>query len=157
METWPSIFPKPQVDLQEDIKAQTVRTKTAPGLIQQRKRFSGTTNFVDVSWEMSDDVLGDFQSFRAIRLNLGTDWFLMPLALDDDETTLRTVRLIDGQYSISYVEVGYWKLSAKLDLLQEPYMSESDLDDILSGTAGLITDDGELLITDDGDSILLRL
>lgn len=126
MVSWPASFPQPKTSLSVETSANTVRTQMDSGAVRQRRRFTTEQSQVNITWEMPDVQGAVFISFHKNSINLGADWFLMPLSLGGGLRD-HEVRFVDGKYSQSYADVGYWTFSAKLDIRQRYTYSDSVL------------------------------
>lgn len=132
MTTWPSpdVFPLPQVTFSGESGANVVRTRQASGSIQQRHRFRGLVTFVNVEWELTDELLETFIIFHKQNLNLGSDWFLLALPFTGVYVPT-VVRFVEGRFQLSYVPVGHWMVRARLDVQSRLTLTVAELEDIL--------------------------
>jgi len=117
MITWPDypLFPRPAVNFAGEDDAPTIRTKMDSGRVRQRQRFTREFRPLRVSWKLTDEEFGTFQSIHKHLLNSGAGWFTMNLPLGDNGFKEYTVRFSGGGYSFKYDEVMYWDVSAKLE------------------------------------------
>lgn len=128
MIAFPEQFPLPTTALSADEQANAIRTRMDSGTVRQRRRFTTEMLAADVTWELTDEETALFIAFHRYKLNLGSDWFTMLLPLGGG-VQVHTVRIIDGQFSQKYVDVGRWEISCKLDV-QERFTYSEDLLDI---------------------------
>lgn len=124
METWPVSFPAPNEDFSAEAIAGALRTAMDSGAIRQRRRFSVDLTQISISWTLDNIQMAVFSSFHKNRLNLGTDWFIMPLDLGGGMVN-HTVRFVGGQYSQQYAPISFWTVSAKMDVLERHTFSSS--------------------------------
>lgn len=127
METFPSDFPMPQTSLAGDAQPNSIRTQMDSGTVRQRRRFTAEKVFVNVSWELSDNEFGVFVAYHLYKLNLGNDWFNMSLPLGGGINN-HVVRFVDGRFSQQYVTVGFWRVSAVLEIQERAVFSEDVLE-----------------------------
>lgn len=124
METFPQSFPLPDETLSADTATNAVRTQMDSGTVRQRRRFSVDMTQVSVQWTITDLQLAVLVSFHKNRINLGIDWFMMPLPLGGD-VQMHQVRFVEGKFSHAYKPVGMWTVTAKLDVYQRLTFSDA--------------------------------
>ena len=97
------------------------------GTVRQRRRFTVEALQVKVSWELSDVELEVFTAFHKHRLNLGNDWFTLPMPSGGGVKD-HTVRFVQGKFSQDYQNVGRWRVSATMDVRDRDTLSAAVLD-----------------------------
>ena len=122
-------FPAPNTSLGAQAAANSIRTAMENGSIRQRRRFSTDRITTSVTWTLTDLELGIFAAFHKHRLNLGNDWFQMDLPLSGGGLLPHTVRFVDGKFNQSIASgVGYWDVSAQLEIQERVVFTEEVLD-----------------------------
>jgi hypothetical protein len=143
MHRWPSTFPLPNEDFSVDGADNSFRTQMDSGSYRQRRRYTVAQAQIDVSVSLDDFQLAWFRAFHAFQLSAGVDWFIMPVPVGGAIAD-RQVRLIGGKFSVGYESVGFWRVSAKLDIKDEPVMSSATSAALLA-FGGSTEDQGELV------------
>ena len=127
MERWPSQFPLPTSALNLDGLDNAVRTTMEAGTVRQRRRFTVEALQVKATWELSDVELEVFTAFHKHRINLGNDWFVLPMPSGGGIKD-HVVRMVQGKFSQDYQNVGRWRVSATLDVRDRETLSSAVLD-----------------------------
>src|SRR4051812_5067554 len=104
METWPAMLPTPAQDLSIALDTNHIRTRMESGLTRQRRRYTADAATISVVWEMSDLEFGLFSIFHRNYLNLGADWFTIPLPMNGNSLTPHVARFVSGNYRQQYQE-----------------------------------------------------
>lgn len=138
METWPALFPSPTSAFNPTVAANTVRTTMDSGLVRQRRRFSAELVTVQLTWELDDFQMGIFSAFHLYRLNLGADYFNIQLPFGGNGLQNHVARFQEGKFSQQYEDVGFWTITAVLEIQKRVLFTEEFLDTYL----GLGGDDG---------------
>lgn len=116
LEIWPSneILPDPNTSLGANADTSTLRLDMEDGRSRQRQRYSVDRLVVNCTWLFTTFELRIFEAFLKYKLNEGTDAFLMPLNLGGGNYTY-TLRFIGGEFNKTYVDSGYWTVTAQLE------------------------------------------
>lgn len=130
METWPSVLPNPSTNFSGSVESATVRTKMDSGYVRSRKRFTQQVETLKVRWEMSDEQLAIFKAWHRFKISAGADWFLCNLALGSGMRQYK-VRFASN-YDDSHKGVLYWTVTASLEYIGAPALTEAELNAILT-------------------------
>jgi len=163
------VFPLPQRALSLRAGANTSRSRITNGLNGQRQRYPGQENFINVAWEMKMSVFAQFLAFHEFAINLGSDWFSIPLPIGPATGDLyvdTVVRLVDGQFKFTYREPVHYLVTAELEMQVRQTITEAELDDLLAGAVDdpptdylMVEEDRSVIYTpveDDEDDDYLR-
>lgn len=125
---WPLSFTRPSENFKCEILPSSIRTNMDSGITRQRRRFTTDYAQLSVRWDFSDTEFGIFAAFHQYKLVQGSAWFTINLPLGGDGMQPHIARFVDGKYSHDYVPVGYWAVSATLEVQQINRFSEATLD-----------------------------
>lgn len=118
----------PSQSLSGDTAPNTIRTAMESGLTRQRRRYTTEVLQLRVVWEFSDTEFGVFMAFHKHKVNMGCDWFLMPLPIGGGAVVDTVVRFKEGNFNQQYVPVNNWTVSATLEVQERPVFTEEVLD-----------------------------
>lgn len=124
METWPTSFGLPSTNFAGAQDANSIRTTMESGVVRQRRRFTAERLVLNAKWEWNDLQMAVFIAFHKFRLNLGNDYFIMPLPLGGGVNN-HVVRFLDGKFAQNYSAVSHWDVSAQLEVLERVVFSEA--------------------------------
>lgn len=125
---WIPGFNRPKTNLSAEVQPSSIRTAMESGTFRQRRRFTTDYTQVEVSWSLSDTEFGIFSAFCQYKLQQCSAWFNIELPLGGLGMVVHTARFVDATYKHDYDEVGYWIVSAKLEIQQVHRFAESTLD-----------------------------
>lgn len=140
MEAWPTtVLPSPLLASSARCPSAISRTELESGRARQRRRFTTSPRFFNVSWILTLYELQMFAAFFENKLNQGADQFTMSLSLNHEVSTIYTVRFLDGTYNQEKVSNNHWKVSATLDVENPLTLAAEAYDFIVAGTYDFAT------------------
>lgn len=118
METWPStnILPAPSIDFDGFNDVSATRLEMEAATTRQRKLFSKPRVQFTAAWSFTQEQLNIFVAFLELMLGNGCDAFFFPVNLGNG-LEKQTVKILNGKYVQTLDEIGYWNVTATLEIV----------------------------------------
>lgn len=154
METWPStnILPAPSIDFDGFYDVSAGRLEMESATTRQRKLFSVPRIQFSVAWSFTQDQLSIFVAFLELKLGNGCDAFFFPVNLGRG-LEKQKVKIVNGKYVQSLDELGYWTVTAVMEIIYEPSFCTSNITHFITipmGDVDLSAYFGGLVVTSPG-------
>lgn len=98
-----------------------LRTGLQSGRARQRRQYSSTPDYADVTWRMSATQSQLFRAWWEEVLVSGSAWFECPLKTDQGLMTYKA-RFVDIYQGPDLVGVDHWDYRAQLELFERPIL-----------------------------------
>lgn len=138
MESWPtSILPAPKTSLAGQADTNALRLEMEAGTIRQRRLFSESRVVISVEWSFTQQEHDIFIAFLKFKLADGSDSFLWNLDLGGGAKN-HELRFLDGKYTATFDEVGFWVVSAQLETILNAGFCTPNLTGFLTNPMGAV-------------------
>ena len=123
---WPSSLPAPTVEGYAINPGEGVlRTQMDSGLARQRRVFTQTPTTFNVRWILTNDQYQTFEGWYQYFADEGASEFIIDLS-SGQGISAHTARFL-GQFSASLIAQNLWQVSAQLETINRPVVSQGYL------------------------------
>lgn len=126
MPSWPNTLPDVSWTLSAEPEPVVIRTEMSSLRVRQRPRFTVTRMRQNVKWLLTGEQYAQFQTFVRRTLGNGSAFFSVDLPFGSGLETVQA-RFVSGSYKVAHVDP-YWQITAVLEVINPPTMSEEDYD-----------------------------
>lgn len=122
MAAFPSVLPRPSgYRLRPD--KPNISTEMERGPRRQRRISDTSPTLIPLQWRMTQAQFQVFEAFHANELNDGNAWFTIDLYNGMGYTNYNA-RILDGEFTADYRGFDNWEVSATLEILSRPVLTE---------------------------------
>ena len=136
---WPSnaVIPDPDITLAGDLDQNALRIDMDSGRTRQRRRFTEGRMVYKVTWTLTQQQYQILRSILKYKLNDGTDYFQWSFAFGGGYLT-RTMRIIDGNVSADYQDVGFWVCQCQIEEIFQAGFCTPNIASFLTNPLGAV-------------------
>lgn len=128
---WPAELPAPLTAPKTSFVSRAIETEMESARRRVRRTEAGSQEFIEVSWNFTQDQYEVFRAFFNDTLRQGSNYFLLPLK-GYQRWVDRAVSFVDAKYTFSHTD-NLYNVSATLELYQSEVFDRVEIHEFFEG------------------------